>query len=301
MTRGSVSRPSSSTAPSTARSASRLWGGIFVGTSMGLIDASHRAWISFDPMLSAALRSGQEKSSRNAAAVNKRWIRGGYRVRMTCIRDATARRRALASLLADDVDAEPGRDVLVQPDRDERLTERLDRLVQRHPAALHLDRVLRQEIDDVLRGHRAEELAFLRGLTPLFVDQRLDPITQGLGVRLDAAGLGVLLRLDVVEVLQIAGGGGEGELLRDQIVARVAVRDLTDIAATADLGDVVQQDDLHRGSSYSVARYGSRATVRARLIACVSWRWCRAQLPEMRRGMILPRSLTSVRSRRTSL
>src|SRR5436190_337458 len=198
---------------------------------MRLIDASHRGWISFDPMLSAALRSGQEKSSRNAAAVNKRWIRGGYRVRMTCIRDATARRRALASLLADDVDAEPGRDVLVQPDRDERLTERLDR----------------------------------------------------------------------VEVLQIAGGSGEGELLRDQIVARVAVRDLTDIAATADLGDVVQQDDLHRGSSYSVARYGSRATVRARLIACVSWRWCRAQLPEMRRGMILPRSLTSVRSRRTSL
>ena len=28
-------------------------------------------------------------------------------------------------------------------------------------------------------------------------------------------------------------------------------------------------------------------------MAWVSWRWCRAQLPEMRRGMILPRSVTS--------
>jgi len=41
--------------------------------------------------------------------------------------------------------------------------------------------------------------------------------------------------------------------------------------------------------------------VRACLIACVNWRWWRAQLPEMRRGMILPRSLTKLLRRRTSL
>src|SRR5439155_1278627 len=84
-------------------------------------------------------------------------------------------------------------------------------------------------------------------------------------------------------------------------VARVALRHLADLAAAPDLGDVIQQDDSHRSPSYSVARYGSRATVRARLIAWVSWRWWRAQLPEMRRGMILPRSLTKVLSRRPSL
>jgi hypothetical protein len=36
-------------------------------------------------------------------------------------------------------------------------------------------------------------------------------------------------------------------------------------------------------------------------MACVSSRWWRAQLPEMRRGMIFPRSVTKLRSRRTSL
>jgi len=49
------------------------------------------------------------------------------------------------------------------------------------------------------------------------------------------------------------------------------------------------------------AVYGTRATVRARRMARVSWRWCRAQLPEMRRGVIFPRSDTKLRSRRTSL
>ncbi len=41
--------------------------------------------------------------------------------------------------------------------------------------------------------------------------------------------------------------------------------------------------------------------VRARRMAWVSWRWCRAQLPEMRRGVILPRSEMKFLSLRTSL
>jgi hypothetical protein len=36
--------------------------------------------------------------------------------------------------------------------------------------------------------------------------------------------------------------------------------------------------------------YGSMAIARARLMAMVTWRWCLAQLPETRRGIILPRS-----------
>jgi hypothetical protein len=39
--------------------------------------------------------------------------------------------------------------------------------------------------------------------------------------------------------------------------------------------------------------YGISAICRARLIAVCSLRWCLAQVPEMRRGRILPRSGTN--------
>src|SRR2546422_333341 len=70
-------------------------------------------------------------------------------------------------------------------------------------------------------------------------------LAQRLGFALDAARLGVLLRLDLLEVLEVAGGGAERELFRDQIVARVSVGDVTDLAAAPDLGDVVEQDHSH--------------------------------------------------------
>jgi hypothetical protein len=46
---------------------------------------------------------------------------------------------------------------------------------------------------------------------------------------------------------------------------------------------------------------GMSAMLRARLMAVPSWRWCRAQLPEMRRGMIFPRSVIKFRKRLMSL
>src|SRR6266849_5383359 len=85
----SVSRPSRRRAPRTARSASRLCGGILDGKSTG-------------------------------------------------------------GLFARDVDFELRHDVLVQPDRDHGLAERLDRLDQADPPALDLDRVLLQELHQVL-------------------------------------------------------------------------------------------------------------------------------------------------------
>src|SRR3990172_11994287 len=106
MTRGSVSRPSRSTAPSTARSASRLCGGILDGRSNG------------------------------------------------------------GPLVADDVHSELRRDVLVQPHRDRGLAERLDRLVEVEAPPLDLDAVPREEVDDVLGGHGAEQLALPGGLPP---------------------------------------------------------------------------------------------------------------------------------------
>jgi hypothetical protein len=46
---------------------------------------------------------------------------------------------------------------------------------------------------------------------------------------------------------------------------------------------------------------GISAMLRARLMAVPSWRWCRAQFPEMRRGMIFPRSVIKFRKRLISL
>src|SRR5213594_3981534 len=65
-------------APRTARSASRLCGGIRAGNSRGLTGASlHRAF-ACGPMLSAPLRSGQEKSAENTVVcdetVDRQWI-----------------------------------------------------------------------------------------------------------------------------------------------------------------------------------------------------------------------------------
>src|SRR5205814_3787428 len=112
-------------------------------------------------------------------------------------------------------------------------------------------------------------------LPALLVHEGLDPVAQRFGLALDAAGLGVLLLLNLPEVLQVAGGGAEGELLRDQIVARVAVGDVADLTATADLGHVVQQDDFHRstlllGRQIRHQRHRARALDRVRQLALVA-------------------------------
>jgi len=52
---------------------------------------------------------------------------------------------------------------------------------------------------------------------------------------------------------------------------------------------------------FPVTVNGISAIMRDRLMAVPTLRWCLAQLPEIRRGMILPRSVTRLRRRRTSL
>ncbi len=49
--------------------------------------------------------------------------------------------------------------------------------------------------------------------------------------------------------------------------------------------------DLSLSYPYSAVN-GKSAMLRARLMATVTWRWCFAQLPEIRRGRILPRCST---------
>src|SRR4026209_3036593 len=85
-------------------------------------------------------------------------------------------------LPADDAHLELGRDVRVQSDRDGGLAERLDRLVEVNPASLDLAPVLAQEIREVLRRARAEQLALFGGLAALLVGQCLDLLLEPLGV-----------------------------------------------------------------------------------------------------------------------
>src|SRR5437899_3565990 len=88
--------------------------------------------------------------------------------------------------------------------KNKNLAERLDGLVELHASALDLHAMLVEEVDEILRGDRAEELAFLGCLTPILVGERFDHVAKSLGVALDAIGLGVRLLLDVIEVLEIA-------------------------------------------------------------------------------------------------
>ena len=71
---------------------------------------------------------------------------------------------------------------------------------------------------------------------------------------------------------------------------------LDDVADVAQPMDVLTKNDPHVVSRWVRRRQpvmlkGRRATTRARLTARVSARWCLAQFPEMRRGMIFPRSV----------
>src|SRR2546426_11281800 len=110
-------------------------------------------------------------------------------------RSSPARGRASRALFADDGDFELRRDVVMEPNRHRGLAERLDRLLPRDPPALDLDPVPLQELHDVLRGHRAEELALLRGLPALLVHEGLDPPAQRPGFAPGAGPLCGLLRL----------------------------------------------------------------------------------------------------------
>src|SRR5437879_6748613 len=183
-------------------------------------------------------------SARGARTVDIEWMK--IETPRTALVLGVVDQPRATRLLADDADFQLRDDVGVQTDRDGALAERLDGLVELDAPALDLHAVLVEEVDEILRGDRAEELAFLGRLPPLLVGEQFDPVTQSLGVALDAIGLGVRLLLDVIEVLEIARGGAERQLLRAEQVAGVAVRHVSDLAASAELLHVVEQDDFHR-------------------------------------------------------
>src|SRR6266516_3244641 len=179
---------------------------------------------------------------------------------------------------------------LVGSDRTDRLLE-----VDVTPVDGHA-RLGRHGFRDICGGHRSEELALVTGARGDLQGARRDEL-RGERLELDLL-LGqtsVVTPLERLGLLEGALLGPDRHASRDQIVACVAVRNLSDVPGVAELVDGLLKDDLHR------ALYGSRAISRAFFTAVATSRWCCTQLPVTRRARILPRSDTNLRSVMTSL
>ena len=125
------------------------------------------------------------------------------------------------------------------------LAELLDRLVQLQLAAVDLEALGGQRLGDVRRRDRAEQRL---GLADLARDHDLDAghaVGERLGDLLLLGLLGLELRALALDLLLVALGREQRQLARQQVVARVAVGDLHDLAAAPEVVDVFSQNDFH--------------------------------------------------------
>src|SRR5437764_1453211 len=154
------------------------------------------------------------------------------------------------ALFGDDVDGEGDLDVGVQFHRDLCGAELLQRLGELRLAPVELDTGLgANRVDDVRRRHRSEEAAFLAGsgsdLDPLpgqLVGQRLRPFAI-------ARVPGFTVAAHRFALLHDTLGRLDRQAARHEVVPRVAVGDLDEVALATDVLDVVAQHDLHDWSS----------------------------------------------------
>src|SRR4029453_11689508 len=144
-----------------------------------------------------------------------------------------------------DLDADVGRDVLVQLDGDRVRPQGPDGLMDLDAALVVLEAFSRQKVRDVLTRHGAEQRVALADLLGNGERVARDGVGHLLMIVEDPRVPGVLRALLVLDDLQVAGRGRVGELLRDQVVAAVAVGDSHRLAALAELLDVLSQYDVH--------------------------------------------------------
>ena len=195
--------------------------------------------------------------------------------------------RKLAAL-GDDEHARLDRDVREQLDRHLVAPDPLQRLV--HPDLAPVDphlELVPDRLGQLCLRDRPEQHARVPGLD-VEADLRLAEALRDLLRLLEA--LRLVQRAAGVDLLELrdAGRGSRlRELAREQEVPRVPTRDVDDFTAQADLLDVFPENDLHQFETY-----GSNAISRARFTATATWRWCRRQVPEIRRERILPFSET---------
>ena len=176
-----------------------------------------------------------------------------------------------AGLLGDDRDRDRDDHLGGQADLHLGVAQLADRLVEHDLAAVELDAGLRQHgVGDVGGGDRAEELAALAG-TRLHLD----------GLRTELRG-DLLRRLAVARLLRLAAaphrlglrddalGRLHRQTTRHQVVARVAVGHLEEVALLAERVDVFAEDDLHASApSVSISTTSISAT-RPRSISATS-------------------------------
>jgi hypothetical protein len=191
------------------------------------------------------------------------------------------------------------RDVLADAHEHGVLPDLLDRLLQLDAAAVDVESLFDDGTVYVNVRHRSEQLA-AAARAGLDLDLQA---SQSLGQPLVGSALALLLDFDqaflVLEAREASTIGGHRQPLGEKVVARVARLHLDDVADDAERRHVFSQDHFHVAVSCPPAQpaeYGSRAALRARLIAIVRLRWCFAHVPVVRLGTMRPRSLTNVSS-----
>src|SRR5262245_18197571 len=163
----------------------------------------------------------------------------------------------------------------MQADWHAELAERLDRLVEPYGTALDVELVLAEECRNVDSSDLSEEPIFIRGLPLQCQMQGFDGLRELLRLGEVLGRLAVLSSLDAFQVFQVRGRRRQGQLVRQEVVPRIAIRDVPDLTAPAERGNVFEQNDLHRLPCSDLSQspvWARSATVRARRMARVSCR-----------------------------
>src|SRR4029077_12344445 len=134
--------------------------------------------------------------------------------------------------------------------------EGFDGFAQLDLALVDLETLRGEGFGDVAGGDGAEELVILAGLASEAHGDAIDE--RGLLLRGFELGGGFLGEgsANALEGFHVAGGGFDGELVRQQEIAGVAGLDGDDVAAMAELVDVFLQNDLHDISLCSCIEIG---------------------------------------------
>src|SRR5215471_8316059 len=196
-------------------------------------------------------------------------------------------------------------DVTVQPDGNVEVADALQRLMQLDLTAIDVESLVLQCFRDVGGCDRPEQVVLLAGLALEGEAHSLKLLCQRLRIGFLYSRATDSRLFHLFDHGLVGRGGLNGQLARQQVVAAVAFGNLDHVAAMAQLGNIFFQNDFHFRSPVSKSFYraakGSRAMLRARLMAAVKRRWWGVHTPVKRRGTILPRSATNCCSRRTSL
>src|SRR5439155_6738000 len=157
-----------------------------------------------------------------------------------------------------------GRDGAGNPERDPVLAEGPNRLVQLDLALVdRLPELLRERLGHVGGGHGPVEPALLANLRVDLQRLGLEPLGDLLGLPLLASQAALGRLLSSLDLFQGTRRGRDGEPTREEIIARIAIRHLFDLACPAQVLDVFAEDDFHDRSRTRGCRSSIPAACRA--------------------------------------